>query len=98
MQEDENADIVKYYKTNENKMEMTLKLIAFQIGYCLFSTSSSAGRSSTPCRLSIFSVNSLEKVDIALAKGKKQYDKRQDIAKKDMRREAERDFKVKNLY
>ena len=28
----------------------------------------------------------------------KQYDKRQDIAKKDMRREAERDFKVKNLY
>ena len=37
-------------------------------------------------------------VEIALAKGKKLYDKRQDIAKKDMRREAERDFKVKNLY
>ena len=34
----------------------------------------------------------------SLVKGKKQYDKRQDIAKKDMRREAERDFKVKNLY
>ena len=38
------------------------------------------------------------KAEIALAKGKKLYDKRQDIAKKDMRREAERDFKVKNLY
>ena len=38
------------------------------------------------------------KMQIALAKGKKLYDKRQDIAKKDQRREAERDFKVKNLY
>ncbi|MEY8333576.1 SsrA-binding protein SmpB [Lachnospiraceae bacterium 47-T17] len=37
------------------------------------------------------------KVEIALARGKKLYDKRQDIAKKDMRREAERDFKVRNL-
>ena len=40
---------------------------------------------------------SLVKVEIALAKGKKLYDKRADIAKKDMRREAERDFKVRNL-
>ena len=37
------------------------------------------------------------KVQVALAKGKKLYDKRQDIAKKDQRREAERDFKVRNL-
>lgn len=35
------------------------------------------------------------KLEIALAKGKKLYDKRHDIAKKDMKREAERDFKVK---
>ena len=41
---------------------------------------------------------SLVKVKIGLARGKKNYDKRQDIAKKDMRREAEKDFKVKNLY
>ena len=40
----------------------------------------------------------LVKVQVALAKGKKLYDKRQDIAKKDQRREAEREFKVKNLY
>lgn len=38
------------------------------------------------------------KIEIALAKGKKLYDKRADIAKKDQRREHERDFKVKNLY
>ena len=42
--------------------------------------------------------SSLVKVEIGVAKGKKLYDKRQDIAKKDQRREAERDFKVKNLY
>lgn len=40
----------------------------------------------------------LVKVQVALAKGKKLYDKRQDIAKKDQRREVEREFKVKNLY
>ena len=40
----------------------------------------------------------LVKVLIALEKGKKLYDKRQDIAKKDQRRESEREFKVKNLY
>lgn len=40
----------------------------------------------------------LVKVQIALAKGKKLYDKREDIARKDQRREAERNFKVKNLY
>ncbi len=38
------------------------------------------------------------KVEIGLARGKKLYDKRQDIAKKDQRREAEKEFKVKNLY
>lgn len=37
------------------------------------------------------------KVEIGLARGKKLYDKRQDIAKKDQRREAEKEFKVKNL-
>lgn len=37
------------------------------------------------------------KMEIGLARGKKLYDKRADIAKKDMKREAERDFKVRNL-
>lgn len=38
------------------------------------------------------------KVELGLARGKKLYDKRADIAKKDQRREAEKEFKVKNLY
>ena len=45
----------------------------------------------------VYFKGSLVKVEIALARGKKLYDKRQDIAKKDARREAERDFKVRNL-
>lgn len=48
--------------------------------------------------LSVYLKGSLMKMEIGLAKGKKQYDKRQDIAKKDQRREAEKQFKVKNLY
>lgn len=47
--------------------------------------------------LKVYFNRSLVKVEIGLAKGKKLYDKRQDIAKKDMRREAERDFKIRNL-
>ena len=48
--------------------------------------------------LNVYFKGSLVKVEIGLAKGKKLYDKRQDIAKKDQRREAEKQFKVKNLY
>ena len=47
--------------------------------------------------LKVYLKDSLVKVEIGLARGKKLYDKRADIAKKDMRREAERDFKVINL-
>ena len=47
--------------------------------------------------LKVYFSGSLVKVEIGLAKGKKLYDKRQDIAKKDQKREAERDFKVRNL-
>ena len=42
----------------------------------------------------VYFSGSLVKVEIALARGKKLYDKRQDIAKKDQRREAARDLKV----
>ena len=48
--------------------------------------------------LKVYLKDSLVKIEIALARGKKLYDKRDDIAKKDQRRESERDFKVKNLY
>ena len=47
--------------------------------------------------LQVYFKGHLVKLEIGLAKGKKLYDKREDIAKKDMRREVERDFKVRNL-
>ncbi len=47
--------------------------------------------------LNVYLSGSLVKLEIGLARGKKLYDKRQDIAKKDQRREAEKNFKVKNL-
>ena len=47
--------------------------------------------------LKVYFKGSLVKVEIGLAKGKKLYDKRDDIAKKDQQREAQRDFKVRNL-
>ncbi len=45
--------------------------------------------------LQVYFKSGLVKVEVGLAKGKKLYDKRQDIAKKDQRREAEKSFKVR---
>ena len=47
--------------------------------------------------LNVYFKGSLVKVEIGLAKGKKLYDKRHDIAKKDQNREAQRQFKIRNL-
>ena len=47
--------------------------------------------------LKVYFKGSLVKIEVGMAKGKKLYDKRQDIAKKDQQREAQRDFKVRNL-
>ena len=44
--------------------------------------------------LKVYIKGDLIKVEIGLARGKKLYDKRQDIVKKDQRREAERDYKM----
>ncbi len=47
--------------------------------------------------LRVYFKGSLVKVEVGLARGKKLYDKREDIAKRDQRREAEKEFKVRNL-
>lgn len=47
--------------------------------------------------LEVYFNNGRAKLEFGLAKGKKLYDKREDIAKKDLQRETEREFKVKNL-
>lgn len=45
--------------------------------------------------LQVYFKGSLAKMEIGLARGKKLYDKRQDIAKKDQKREVEREYKEK---
>ena len=47
--------------------------------------------------LRVYFRRSLVKVEIGLCRGKKLYDKRADIAKRDQQREAARDFKIRNL-
>lgn len=47
--------------------------------------------------LSVYLKGNLVKVKVGVARGKKLYDKRESIAKKDQRREQEKEFKVKNL-
>lgn len=47
--------------------------------------------------LAVYFKDGRAKLELGLAKGKKLYDKRETIAKKDARREAEREFKVRNL-
>ncbi len=47
--------------------------------------------------LKVYFKGSLVKLEIGLARGKKLYDKRHDIAEKDRKREAQREFKVRNF-
>ena len=48
--------------------------------------------------LQVYFKGSLVKVELAVARGKKLYDKRQDIAKKDQKREAQRELKEKSRW
>jgi SsrA-binding protein len=47
--------------------------------------------------LQVYLKNGRMKIEIGLAKGKKNYDKRDSIAKKDQQREAQKEFKIRNL-
>ena len=47
--------------------------------------------------LEVYFKDGRAKVEIGLAKGKKLYDKRQDIARRDLQREVQRKFKISNL-
>ncbi len=59
----------------------------------LIGNSSEKGYTIVP--LQVYFKEGRAKIEIGLAKGKKLYDKRQDIAKKDQKREAEKELKAK---
>ena len=56
---------------------------------------SSAEKGYTLVPLQVYLRDGRAKIEIGLARGKKLYDKRQDIAKKDQRREAEKELKIR---
>ena len=56
---------------------------------------SSAEKGYTLVPLQVYFKDGRAKIEISLARGKKLYDKRQDIAKKDQMREAEKELKVR---
>ncbi len=58
-------------------------------------TGNSAEKGYTIVPLQVYFSDGRAKIEIGLAKGKKLYDKRQDIAKKDQRREAEKEMKIR---
>lgn len=47
--------------------------------------------------LEVYFIDGRAKLEFGLAKGKKLYDKRDDIAKRDQLRDVQRDFKIRNL-
>ena len=55
----------------------------------------SAEKGYTIVPLQVYFSNGRAKIEIGLARGKKLYDKRQDIAKKDQKREAEKELKIR---
>ena len=59
----------------------------------LIGNSSEKGYTIVP--LQVYFKDGRAKIEIGLAKGKKLYDKRQDISKKDQKREAEKELKVR---
>lgn len=80
-----------------NKDPLRVRKLLLHKGEINKLTGKMAQKGYTLVPLKVYFKGSLVKVEVGLAKGKKLYDKREDIAKKDQRRESEREFKVKNL-
>ena len=94
-----NMHISPYEKGNIfNKDPLRIKKLLLHRSEIRKITGKIAQKGYTLVPLQIYFKGSPAKVEIGLAKGKKLYDKRQDIAKKDQRRDAERSFKSTSLH
>jgi SsrA-binding protein len=87
----EKGNIFNKDPLRERKLLLNKKEIMKLEGYV-----SEKGYSLIP--LALYLSRGLVKVDLAVAKGKKLYDKRDDMAKKDAQREVEQHFKERNQY
>ena len=91
-----NMHISPYEKVNIfNKDPLRIKKLMLHKNEINKITGQIAQKGYTLVPLEVYFKGSLVKVEIGLARGKKLYDKRQDIAKKDQKRQAEREFKVR---
>ena len=91
-----NMHISPYEKGNIfNKDPLRIKKLMLHKNEINKITGQIAQKGYTLVPLEVYFKGSLVKVEIGLARGKKLYDKRQDIAKKDQRGQAEREFKVR---
>ncbi len=78
-----------------NKDPLRVKKLLLHKQEILKLTGKIAEKGYTLVPLQVYFKDGKAKVEIGLAKGKKLYDKRQDIARKDQRREAEKELKLK---
>ena len=91
-----NMHISPYEKGNIfNKDPLRIKKLMLHKNEINKITGQIAQKGYTLVPLEVYFKGSLVKVEIGLARGKKLYDKRQDIAKKDQKRQAEIEFKVR---
>lgn len=93
-----NMNITPYEKGNIfNKDPLRVKKLLLHKSEIRKLSSSVAVQGYTIVPLNVHLTRGRVKLEIGLAKGKKLYDKRRDIAKKDQEREARKDFKLQNI-
>ena len=87
----EKGNIFNKDPLRDRKLLLHKKEIRRLIGYV-----SQKGLTLVP--VDLYFIRGKAKITIGVARGKKLYDKRETLAKKDQRREVEKEFKVRNLY
>jgi SsrA-binding protein len=88
-----NAKIFPYkYSRPENYDEQRTRKLLLHKSEIIALKSKTEGQNLTLVPVSIYTTKSFIKVEIALGKGKKQYDKKESIKKKDIQREIEQEM------
>src|SRR3990167_2972116 len=88
-----NAKIFPYqYSRPENYDEQRTRKLLLHKKEIIALKSKTEGQNLTLVPISLYTTKSFIKVEIALGKGKKQYDKKESIKKKDIQREVEQEL------
>ena len=91
-----NAKIFPYqYSRPENYDEQRTRKLLLHKNEIIALKSKTEGQNLTLVPVSIYTTKSFIKVEIALGKGKKKYDKKESIKKKDIDRELEQELEAK---